>query len=169
MTYPKQILEKYGISDCRPAKIHISPGVANSLSVYENQLEKGIVVWCQSALRAFIWPVIHSRRDLAYSVKVLSRFCSNSGLSHFELVIHDLRYVSGTLQLGLKLDGEADTTDDIIGCTDSDFAESKPDRKSIGGYVFMLAGVAFSHSSKLQSIIALSTFEVEYLAICEAG
>ncbi len=33
----------------------------------------------------------------------------------------------------------------------------------------MLAGAAISHSSKLQSIVALSTCEAEYVAICEAG
>ncbi len=74
-----------------------------------------------------MWPFIDSRRDLAYSVEVLSRFCSNSGLTYVELVIHDLRYVSGTLQLGLKFDGEADTPDNVIGCTNYDFAGSKPD------------------------------------------
>ncbi len=33
----------------------------------------------------------------------------------------------------------------------------------------MLARVAISHLSKLQSIVALSTFEAEYCALCEAG
>ena len=33
----------------------------------------------------------------------------------------------------------------------------------------MLAGAAIGHSSKLQSIVALSTFEAEYVAMCEAG
>ncbi len=33
----------------------------------------------------------------------------------------------------------------------------------------MLAGAAISHSSKLQSIVALSTFEAEYVAMCEVG
>ncbi len=59
--------------------------------------------------------------------------------------------------------------DDVIGYTDSDFAGSKLDRKSTGGYIFMLAGAAISHSSKFQSIVALSTCEAEYVAICEAG
>ncbi len=33
----------------------------------------------------------------------------------------------------------------------------------------MLAGAAISHSSKLQSIVALSTCEAEYVTMCEAG
>ncbi len=77
-----------------------------------------------------MWPAIHSRPDLAYSVGVLSRCCSNPGPTHVELVKHVLRYLSGTLELGLKFDAEADTSDDVIGYTDSDFAGSKPGRKS---------------------------------------
>ena len=168
-TYLKKILGRYGMSNCKPAKIPISPGVANSLTPYEDQAEKSTVAWYQSAVGALMWPAMHARPDLAYSVGVLSRFCNNPGPVHVELVKHVLRYVSGTLDLGLKFDGEADTPDDVVGYTDSDFAGSKSDRKSTGGYVFMLAGAAISHSSKLQSIVALSTCEAEYVAMCEAG
>ncbi len=133
------------MSDCRPAKIPISLGVANSLIAYENPAEKCAVAWYQWAIGAFIWPAIHLRPDLAYSVGVISRFCSNSGPTPIELVKHVLRYVSGTKEFRLKFDREADKPDDIIGYTESDFAGSKPDRKSTRGYNFMLAGTAISH------------------------
>ncbi len=42
------------MSDCKPAKISISPGLANSLIDYENQAEKGIVAWYQLAIGAFM-------------------------------------------------------------------------------------------------------------------
>ena len=155
--------------DRRPAKIPISPEVANSLTAYEDKAEKSTVAWYQSAVGALMWPAMHSRPDLAYSVGVLSRFCNNPGPVHIRLVKHILRYVSGTLQLGLTFDGGADTPDDLIGYTSSGFAGSNSDQKSTGGYVFMLAGAAISHSSKIQSIAALSTCEVEYVAMCEAG
>ena len=74
-----------------------------------------------------MWPAMHFCPDLAYSVGVLSRFCSNPGPAHVELVKHVLRYVSGTLELGLKFNVEADTPDDVVGYTDSDFAGSIPD------------------------------------------
>ena len=117
------------MSDSRPAKIRISPGAANSLIPYENQAEKSTVAWYQSAFGALMWLAIYSCLDLAYLVGVLSRFCSNSGPTHVELVKHVLRYVSGTLELSSKFDREWDTPDDVIAYTDSDFAGSKPDRK----------------------------------------
>ena len=79
-TYLKKILGRYGMSDCRPAKIPISPGVANSLTANENQAEKDTVAWYQSAVGALMWPALHSRPDLAYSVGVLSRIAATPGL-----------------------------------------------------------------------------------------
>ncbi len=79
-TYLKKILERYRMSDCRPVKIPISPGIANSLIAYENQAEKDTVSWYQSAVGALMRPAIHSRPDLAYSVGVLSYFAANPGL-----------------------------------------------------------------------------------------
>ncbi len=58
--------------------------------------------------------------------------------TYIELDKQVLRYVSGTLELGLKFDGEANTPDDVIGYTDSDFAGSKQDRKSTGSYFLCL-------------------------------
>lgn len=110
---------------------------------------------------------MHSCPDLAYLVWVLSCFGSHPKPRHIELVKYVLRYVSETLDLGLTFDGKANIPDDMIGYTDSDFAGSKTNRKSIRGYVFMFVEAAISHSSKLQSIVALSTCKAKYVVMCE--
>lgn len=69
----------------------------------------------------------------------------------------------------MKLDKAADTPDDMIRYTDSDFMGSKIGQKSTKSYIFMLVEAAISHLSKLQSIIALSTCDGEYVTMCEAG
>ena len=51
---------------------------------------------------------------------------------------------------------------------DSDFAGDVDKRKSTTGYVFALAGAAVSWVSKLQTIVALSTTEAEYMAATQA-
>lgn len=96
-----------------------------------------------------MWPIIHFRLDLASLMGVLSCFCSNPGPAHIEFVEHVLQYVSRRLELGLIFNGEADIPDDVVGYTDSNFAKFKPDQKSTGGYVFIFARAAISHSSKL--------------------
>lgn len=98
-------------------------------------------------------------------MKVLGCFYSYSGPVHVKLVKLILWYVFKTLELDLKVDKKADIPNNIVGYIDSDIADSKSDRKSNGGYVFMLAKVAISHLSNLQLIIVLSTYEAEYVAM----
>eukprot|EP00253_Pinus_taeda_P006416 PITA_06416 len=50
-----------------------------------------------------------------------------------------------------------------------DWAESVDDRKSTSGYVFHMGSGAISWASKKQSIVALSTAEVEYVAAAAAA
>ena len=51
---------------------------------------------------------------------------------------------------------------------DSDFAGDLDKRKSTTSYVFTLAGAAVSWVSKLQTVVALSTTEAEYMAATQA-
>jgi hypothetical protein len=53
--------------------------------------------------------------------------------------------------------------------TDADWANSIDDRKSISGYVSMLAGGATTWSSKKQATVALSTMEAEYISLSHAA
>lgn len=106
---------------------------------------------------------------MAYSVEILSCFYNNPRFVHIELVKHILQYVSGTLELSLTFDREANTLDDVIKYIDSDIARSKTDQKSTEGYVFILTRATIHHLSKFKLIVALSTCETEYVAMCEVG
>ena len=52
---------------------------------------------------------------------------------------------------------------------DADLAGNVDIRRSTIGYVYNLGGTALSWGSQLQKIVALSTTEVEYVAITEAN
>lgn len=100
-TYLKKILGRYDMSNYKPARILISLGVANFLTLYKDQMKKSIVAWYQSAIRASIWPAMHIYPDPAYSVGILSRFYNNFGSMNIELVKYILQYVFETLDLSL--------------------------------------------------------------------
>jgi len=53
---------------------------------------------------------------------------------------------------------------DLIGWTNSDWAQDRDTQKSIGDFVFDMAGSKFAWSSKKQPMVALSTIEAEYMA-----
>ena len=52
---------------------------------------------------------------------------------------------------------------------DADLGGNVDIRRSTMGYVYTLGGTAVSWGSQLQKIVALSTTEVEYVAIIEAS
>ena len=62
-----------------------------------------------------------------------------------------------------------ETVKSLHGYTDSDWAVDVDDRKSTGGYVFLLQNGAISWKAKKQTTVALSSTEVEYVAASEAA
>nr|GEV80080.1 hypothetical protein [Tanacetum cinerariifolium] len=56
----------------------------------------------------------------------------------------------------------------LVGYVDSDYAGDLDKRRSLTGYVFTIGGCAVSWKASLQTIVALSTTEAEYMAISEA-
>ena len=106
------------------------------------------------------------RPDLAFAASTLSRFIKDPKANHLAAAKHVLRYVKGTLNLGLTC--KKTTYFNLIGYSDSDWAGDKMDRKSITGYVFLLAGCAITWKAKKQQTVALSSTEAEYMALGDA-
>ena len=57
------------------------------------------------------------------------------------------------------------TGDGVAGHVDSDYARDLDKRRSLTGNVLTIGGCAISWKATLQSIIALSTTEAEYMAV----
>ena len=98
---------------------------------------------------------------------VFSWYCASSRSQHCNLLIQIFRYLAGTLELGITF--KSNSTDELVGYTDSDWAWLKDGRRSTGGYTFPLSGGPVSHQSKQQATVALSSTEAEYMATTEAG
>ncbi|XP_037494749.1 senescence-specific cysteine protease SAG39-like [Jatropha curcas] len=81
--------------------------------------------------------VVNTRPDLAYLVGVVSRYMETPTTSHMNAVKQILRYVKGTLDLGIvyKKNQECEA---LIGYSDSDLAGDMDDRKSTTGIMFFL-------------------------------
>ena len=55
----------------------------------------------------------------------------------------------------------------VVGYVDSDYAGDLDKRRSTTGYLFTMAGGPVCWRSTLQSTVALSTTEAEYMAVTE--
>jgi hypothetical protein len=116
----------------------------------------------------------NSRPDIAYAVHQCARFTHDPKASHAEGVKRIIRYLQGTKDKGILL--RPDGSQGVDCYVDADFAglwksEDSQDPvsvKSRTGYLITFLGCPLSWSSKLQTQIALSTMEAEYIALSMA-
>jgi hypothetical protein len=121
-----------------------------------------------------------TRPDIAHAVSALATHCNNPQIEHLKAVARVLRYLRGTTNVGLIYSGKELTVtkgrevvfDDkpmLEMFSDSDWAGNSNHSRSTTGIVAKLAGGPVTWKSKLQTIIALSSTEAEYIAAAEAG
>ena len=113
----------------------------------------------------------NSRPDIAFAVNQCARFTHNPKRSHAIAVKRIIRYLQGTADKGLIL---KPTTNYKVDCyVDADFAglwsvEDDQDPvsvKSQSGFIILFMNCPIVWSSKLQTQIALSTMESEYISL----
>jgi hypothetical protein len=107
----------------------------------------------------------NTRPDLAAAVGIVSSYVNNPGPRHWQAVKRILRYVKGTLTLGLVLGG---STNILVGYSDADWAGDLDTRRSRTGYTFYIGVGCISWMSKKQPTVALSTTEAEYMSLSAA-
>ena len=114
------------------------------------------------------------RPDITTATQQCARFCDNPKKQHEEAVKRICRYLLKTKSKGLKL--KPDLSKGLECYVDADWAgswthESSHDPKSCHsrtGFCIMYAGCPIIWKSKMQTIIALSTTEAEYIALSSA-
>ena len=121
-----------------------------------------------NAVGSVMYAMVCSRSDIAYSVGVVSRFIGNPGKEHWNGVKWILRYLKGTSDHGILFRKVNGATCEVAGFVDSDFAGDIDKRRFITGFVFTMSGGAISWKASLQSVVALSTTEAQYIALTEA-
>ena len=108
----------------------------------------------------------NTRIDICFAVNTLSQYLVKPRRVHLIAVKHVMRYLKGTIDLGLYYERDHDYN--LHGYTDSDWARSAANKKSTLGGCYCLGSAMISWFSKKQSSVALSTIEVEYIVACSA-
>jgi len=111
-----------------------------------------------------MYAMLGTRPDIAYAIGIVSQFNHAPVWEHWMAVKQIFRYLAGTRGLCLRYGA----TNSSGGYSDADWGSGN-DRKSVGGYVFLLNGGSVSWSSKKQTSIALSTTEAEYMSMTQAA
>ncbi|KAH9740957.1 hypothetical protein KPL70_002426 [Citrus sinensis] len=166
--YLKKILRRFNMQDCKsistplPVNFKLSSSMCPSNEVEMKELSQ---VPYASVVGSLMFAMICTRPDIAQAVGAISRYMANPGGEHWIAVKRIMRYIRRTSDVALCYGGLKFT---VRGYVDSDFAGDLDKIKSTTGYVFTLAGAAVSWVLKLQTIVALSTTEAEYMAATQA-
>ncbi|XP_068504649.1 secreted RxLR effector protein 161-like [Phaseolus vulgaris] len=103
-----------------------------------------------------------SRPNIMFTVCLCARFQSCPKESHLKAAKRILKYLKGTISMGLWYPSLSPIH--LVGFSDSDFAGCKLDRKSTSGTCHLLGSSLISWHSKKQACVALSIAEAEYIA-----
>jgi Reverse transcriptase (RNA-dependent DNA polymerase) len=107
-----------------------------------------------------------TRPDLTFAVNKVSQFFSQPSDIHWQAVKHILRFIAGTLSLGLHFTKATDLH--LQAFCDADWAGCPDDRRSTTGFAIFLGSNLGSWSSKKQSTVSRSSTEAEYRAMAVA-
>ena len=163
-----RVILECGLSDCNPTE---TPALKQALGPDGNPRVKA---WnYASVVGMLLYIAGNSRPDIAFAVHQVARFTHNPTNKHEQAVTMIVRYLKGTRDRGLVYKPSNESRLDAY--CDADFAglygvEDDADPisvKSRSGFVIMYDGCPVVWKSKLQSLIALSTLEAEYISLSQ--
>ncbi|KAL0546873.1 hypothetical protein IC582_016791 [Cucumis melo] len=121
-----------------------------------------------NATGSLMYLMVCTRPNLAHSSSLVSRYMGNPGKIHWEATKWVFRYLVGTKNRGFLYKPPNDFKLRVRGFMDANFAGDSNKRRSLTGFVFTLGENLISWKSNLQSVVALSTTEAEFVAVSEA-
>ena len=167
----QRIISTLGLKDSR---LHDTPAEPKTLLHKDTDGQARKYDWSYRSVIGMLNYLCGTRPELLFAVHQCSRFCNDPKLSHEQAVKRIVRYLKRTPNDGIILSPDAKRG---IQCfVDADFAAGwhqgdAADPSSVysrTGYVIMFAGCPVIWVSKLQTEIALSTTEAEYIALSQA-
>ncbi|CAO2199473.1 unnamed protein product [Urochloa humidicola] len=178
--YAQKLLERAGMAGCKAVATPIEERIKLSK---ESTAAKVDATLYRSIVGGLRW-LTHTRPDIAFAVGYVSRFMEDPREDHWTAVKRLLRYVQGTMELGIVFpkrgglqltafseappkakDGEPGLT----AFSDADMAGDVDGRRSTSGVLVFLGGAPIAWQSLKQKTVALSTCEAEYVAAATAA
>jgi hypothetical protein len=171
--YINDMLDRFGLTDCNSTRIPADPG--ETLSKEDNaQTETEKAEMAVKPYRSLVGSLMYAawvtKPDVANPVRVLSRYMQEPGERHWLAAKRCLHYLAGTKSIGITYYRSEESEDrELKGYSDANWAGDLDNARSTTGVAFILARGVESYSSKLQTTVARSSMEREYMAVFEAA
>ncbi|XP_062103555.1 uncharacterized mitochondrial protein AtMg00810-like [Humulus lupulus] len=157
--YIKELLTRTGMLHLKPCSTPMTADKA--LSKTDGELLENPTSY--RSIIGGLQYLTHTRLDLSFAVKKLSRYLQAPTTAHWSAAKRILRYLKGTIHSGLHIKYSDQL--DITGYSDADWACCPDDRKSVAGYCVYLGDTLVSWSSKKQPVVSRSNTESKYRAL----
>ena len=170
------LLEDWGLKDCKPANVPLSHNLHNLPPCSPNACpeipDDDITVSYQRLVGSITYLAICTRPDLAYAAMSLGQYNAFPTRAHLVAAKGVLRYLAGTLDLCLIFSSSNQSLPLSVqphtytcGLSDADWASDEKDRKSVSGYCFFYLHCLVSWSARKQRTVSTSSTESEYYAL----
>lgn len=159
--YMIEILERAGISDCKPCTtpVDVNPKLPSDIAPVLDPTD-----YC--SLAGDLQYLTFTRPDIAYAVQQVCLHMHDPRESHLAALKRILRYIRGTLLLGLFVRPTSQT--ELIVYSDADWVGCLYTRRSTSGYAVFFGDNLVSWSSKRQNTVSRSSAKAEYRAVANA-
>jgi histone deacetylase 1/2 len=163
-----KIIEATGLTSCN---VEHTPASDTPLGSHPESPES-TETWKYASIVGMLMYVANTTRpDIAFAVHQVARYSHNARDIHFKAVKRIVRYLKGTSTQGMKFSTNLEAGLEMF--CDADFAglwkvedRTTPDSvRSRTGYVIKLFGCPMLWTSRLQTEIAVSTLEAEYISL----
>jgi hypothetical protein len=160
--YAKRVVELAGLTNCNPA---LTP-MEERLKLSRDSTTEEVDATQYQRLVGSLRYLTHTRPDLTFFIVYVSRFMQRPTMEHQQAVKRIIRYVARTLDHGVyypRCPGEAH----FVGY--SDHAGDIDTSMSTSGILFFFGKCLVSWQSVKQQVVALSSYEAEYIAASTAS
>ncbi|KAK6120654.1 hypothetical protein DH2020_045604 [Rehmannia glutinosa] len=159
--YIHDLLSHTHMLGCKPSPTPIATG--QKLSLLDSKLFDHPSLY-RSVIGTLQYLTL-TRPDIAFTVNKLSQFLHQPTVNHWAVCKHLLRYLKGTMNLGVMFRPAKRML--LEAYSDADWASSLDDRKSTGGHFVLLGGNLLLWSAKKQGVVSRSSAESEYRSLAD--
>lgn len=160
--YIEEIVKRFRMEQATTVSIPIIQGWESVMS--PDFKEKRLYQELVGSLR---YVSVVSRPDICFALTRLSGGLEKPSEAHWRLGKQVIRYLKGTSDWKLVLGGDEVSSVSIY--TDADYAGDVETRRSTSGVLGLLGSSTVVWTSRLQSVVALSTTEAELMAAVEGA
>lgn len=166
-SYLIDVLARFNMQDCKSTSTPMENRL--QLKYSEIEAEPELKRKYMQAIGSLLYAALATRPDLSFAVNYLGRFSNRPTNAHWSAIQHVLRYIKGTLDIGILYHQDSNQLNGFSGYSDSDWGSDINTSRSTMGFIFKLSGGPVSWSSKVQPRVTESSTEAEYLALSHAS